>query len=85
MASAIVVAAGVPHHMKPWWRPGLPCLTADGDLQVADDGREGRLSNLRQILKNIEDGNYENVIPETDIEDIKAQARRWLTTMEDSQ
>ena len=38
----IVNTAGVYYVMKMWYRPGLPALRSDGELMVADEGKEAR-------------------------------------------
>ena len=78
MSSVIVIAAGVTYHLKPWWRPGLPALTMDNDLQVADEGVEGRRKNLVTILENIRAQAYVEEIPSDDLKQIEEQAIRWL-------
>ena len=84
-SDTVAVAAGSVYVMKPWWRPGLPALTADGELMVADEGKEGRRRNLVTIIDNLDDGFYDDIIPEDDRASIGRQARRWLAIIDNSQ
>ena len=78
MSSVTVIAAGVTYHLKPWYRPGLPALTGDGELLVADEGTQGFRQNLISILQRCHEGSYEDEIPAADIESIERQANHWL-------
>ena len=81
----VVLAAGVYYVMRTWWRPGLPPLQQNGELVVADNGREARLAQLRLIVAEINRGSWNEEIPAEDLVTIKNQATHWLTIMGDNQ
>ena len=73
----IINANGVWFIMKEWWRPGLPCLDINNNLNIPASTHEQRDENINNIAENMEAGDYDDIIPAEDRALINNELARW--------
>ena len=53
--------------MRAWWRPGLPCLTEEGELLLPNTTEATKREELLKLRAALDNGVFADSVPEVDL------------------